>query len=186
MDAAPLLLDGHDRDRENVAHAWAGQPGCAVTCRWDHTVNVAGARLVFDSDLNNDKRMAHVYPQSASRRAVPAALVKRFRLEAQDSAGRWSVVHREDNNRQRLVRVPLNVATTGLRLVPEAAWGGSDEAVRVFAFEPVEPGAFHDKIPAVPDGPHFSAVRARVAPQDLAPPDNGLEAGTSSSGRVSA
>lgn len=179
---APLLLDGLDRDRENETHAWEGAPGIGhVEYRWKEPVNVAGARLVFDSDLNNDKRMAHVYPQNASRRAVPGSLVRRFRLEALGGDGRWSVVHRETNNYQRLVNVALpGLATAGLRLVPEETWAGGKADLgavpaRVFAFEPLAPGEFIDKIPAIPDGPHFSEVRAAIDPRDLAPPDNGLE-----------
>jgi NAD/FAD-utilizing enzyme apparently involved in cell division len=173
---APLLLDGIDRDREDAGHAWTGRAGCgSVTFTWNEAVTLAGARLVFDSDLSNDKRMAHVYPQSAGRRAVPGSLVKAFRLEARDDTGRWSVVHRADENYQRLVRVPLaGLRATALRLVPEATWDGGEDA-RVFAFEPQAEGEFFDRVPAPPDGPHYSEVRAAIDPRDLAPPDNGLE-----------
>ncbi len=94
-------------------------------------------RFTFDSNLNNDKRMPHSsYPQKGDRCAVPGSLVKRYRIEAEDDAGRWRTVHRETSNHQRLVRVPLNVSTAAVRFVPEETWG--DEAVRVFAFEPLE------------------------------------------------
>ncbi|HVK07048.1 MAG TPA: FAD-dependent oxidoreductase [Armatimonadaceae bacterium] len=182
-----LLRDGLDRDRENETHAWVGGVGKShVAYRWDRPVNVAGVRLVFDSDLNNDKRMAHVYPQNANRRAVPGSLVRRFRLEARGAGGSWETVYRAGGNRQRLVRVALpGLSTDGLRLVPEETWAGGDEA-RVFAFEPQAPGEFADTIPAVPDGPHFGAVVARIPAADLAPPDSGLEEADGGGGRASA
>jgi hypothetical protein len=174
---APLLLDGLDRDRENESHAWVGLAGGKIEYRWGHAVKVAGARFTFDSNLNHTKRMPCSYPQTGNRCAVPTSLVKRYRIEARDDAGRWNTVYREVNNYQRLVRVPLDVRTTGMRFVPEETWG--DEAVRVFAFEPLE--TYESKIPPIPDGPHFSEVRAKVDPRRLAPPDSGLE-GASKSG----
>lgn len=166
-----FLLDGLDRDRDDEPHAWTGPTGSAVEYRWDHAVHVAGARFTFDSNLANDKRMPCSYPQRGDRCLVPASLIKRYRVEAQDDAGRWTVVHRESENYQRLVRVPLNVRAKALRFVPEQTWG--DDAARVFAFEPLE--TFEAKTPEVPDGPHWSEVVAKTDPKHLAPPDSGLE-----------
>lgn len=176
------LFDGLDRDREGESHAAAVATGSgSLTLAWPEAVNVAGVRLVFDSDLNNDKRMAHVYPQSAARRAVPASLVRRFRIEARSAGGgdRWEVVHRATESYCRLVRVPLgNRPVTALRFVPEETWAGEASgaaAARVFAFEAQAPGEFTDAVPPLPDGPHFADVRSRIAPRDLAPPDSGRE-----------
>ena len=171
---APILLDGMDRDRENESHAWAGAVGSAVEYRWDHAVRVAGARFTFDSNLAHLKRMPCTYPQKGGRNAVPGSLVRRFRIEAMDGARRWNTVYREENNYQRLVRVPLDTETTALRFVPEQTWG--DETVRVFAFEPLE--TYEPKIPQAAEGPHIREVRARADAADLAPPESGLEGGT--------
>jgi hypothetical protein len=180
----PLLLDGIDRDRPDEPHAWLGCSGCTVEYRWDHAVNIAGARFVFDSNLNNDKRMPCTYPQSGSRRAVPSSLTRAFRVEALNGVGGWETVAHVTDNYQRLVALPVGRATTGLRFVPEATWG--EEAVRVFGFEPIAEGAFTVKMPPVPDGPHFSNVRAQVPTEDLAAPDSGLETATDRSGHISA
>jgi hypothetical protein len=69
------------------------------------------------------------------------------------------------------VQVPLDIQTRGLRLVIEATWG--KKIARVFAFEPME--NLTVKIPAIPDGPNFCQARARIAPEDLLPPESGLE-----------
>lgn len=160
------LLDGLDRDRPDAPHAWIGPLGEPVEFRWNKPVSIAGVRLVFDSDLNNYKQQPHSYPQPGNRSLVPETLVKAFRLEAADEQGIWTIVYRASLNYQRLVRVPLNVRATALRLVPESTWGA--ENARIFAFEPME--HFQAKIPPIPDGPHFSTLVAKVPPADLAPP----------------
>jgi len=165
------LLDGLDRDREDCVHAWIGPLGQPIEFRWNKPVAIGGVRIVFDSNLNHDKIQPCSYPQKGDRSLVPETLVKAFRLEAADAQGEWTTIYRETLNYQRLVRVPLNVQATALRLVPEATWGAA--TARVFAFEPME--QLQAKIPPVPDGPHFSAVVAKVSPADLLPPDSGLE-----------
>lgn len=176
-----LLRDGIERDRDNELHAWTGSMGSASPeyC-WNQSVTVGGIRLVFDSNLNNDKRMGCSYPHRADRIAVPGSLLRKFRIESRGTDGTWETVLRETNNYARLLRLPLGVSTTGLRLVPEETWaGGSDKITgaeaRVFAFEPMDTESFAGSIPTLPDGPHFSAVRARVDASHLAPPENGLE-----------
>jgi hypothetical protein len=165
------LLDGVDRDREGEVHAWEGQPGDVIEFRWNEPVKIAGARFVFDSNLLNEKRMPCSYPQKGSGSRIPSTMVKEFRLEALGEDGTWSTVYQECCNYQRLVRVPLGVETKGLRLIPEATWG--DSQVRIFGFEPL--AAFVDKLPAMPDGPHFPESRKTLNPEDLEPPKSGLE-----------
>jgi hypothetical protein len=165
------LIDGHDRSMGEDEHAWTDALGAEVGFRWNEPRWVAGARLTFDSNLSNEKRMPCSYPQKGDRTIVPASLVKDFRLETLDSAGNWQVTAHVKGNYQRLVRIELGVETRGLRLIPESTWGATE--ARVFAFEPLE--QFETKIPAMPDGPHFSEVVARLNPEDLLPPENGLE-----------
>ncbi|MFA9477567.1 FAD-dependent oxidoreductase [Phycisphaerales bacterium AB-hyl4] len=172
---AQHLHDGLDRDRKGQSHAWAGPIGSAIEYRWAQPVAVGGARFTFDSNLQNDKRMPCSYPQRGDRSAVPSSLVRQYRLEAVDSDGQWQVIHRESNNYSRLVRLPLNIQTQGLRFVPEQTWG--DEAVRVFAFEPM---THSDTVPpTVPEGPRFAEVVASTPAEHLAPPESGMEDPTS-------
>jgi hypothetical protein len=170
-DNAQALLDGVERDRENEPHAWAAPVGTPIEFAWDAAVDVGGVRLVFDSNLAHEKRMPCSYPQNADRCAVPSSLVKEFRLETMDDSGLWSLAHRECENYQRLVCVPLGVRVRAVRFVPEATWG--DETARIFSCEPL--AHCEAKMPTVPDGPHFSEVRAQLNPADLAAPESGIK-----------
>jgi len=165
---AALLHDGLERDRADEQHAWVGPAGSSIEYRWKDPVELNGARLVFDSNLANVKRMPCSYPQKGDRCLVPSSLVQRFRLEAQNDAGQWTCVHEEANNYQRLVGVPLQVRTKALRLIPQATWGAAD--VRLFAFEPLRD--YVHKVPVKVEGPKFSDVRATISAAELEPPEN--------------
>jgi hypothetical protein len=165
------LLDGLDRDRAGVAHFWEGPLGKPIEFRWKNPVQIGGVRLIFDSHLNNQKRQPCSYPQKGDRSLVPKTLIKSFRIEISDERGQWKPACEESNNYQRLLRIPLNVKTNALRLIPLTTWGS--ETARIFAIEPME--RFETKIPLVPEGPHFSQLVAQIPPRDLLPPQSGLE-----------
>lgn len=163
------LIDGMDRDREGEPHAWEGAIGEPVEFHWPEPVRIGGVRFVFDSNLDNNKRMPCAYPQKGDRCMVPGSLVKSYRLEALDEDGQWHAVHREACNYQRLVCVSLDDRrAVALRFVPEATWG--DERVRVLACEPMERCAV--KKPMIAEGRTISEVRAAADPADLAPPES--------------
>jgi hypothetical protein len=171
---AECVRDGWERDQENQSHAWEAPLNTALEYHWKQSVQIGSTRLVFDSNLLHEKRMPCTYPQKADRCAVPPSLIKSFRLETLDEQGQWHLAYREENNYQRLVTIPLNAQTRGLRLVPEQTWGAA--AARVFSFEPQ--ANVQAKVPTVPAGEHWRHVVERLNPEDLAPPENGLEAKT--------
>ncbi len=165
------LRSGHDRPIGSQSHAANITTGTPVELTFDQPSRVGGLRLVFDSNLNSDKRMPCSYPLRGDRSLVPKSLVKAFRVEAKQADGAWRTVHRQTNNYQRLVQVPVGVEATALRFVAEETWG-ADEA-RLFALEPT--ATFAEKLPTPPSGPGWSQVVARVHAEDLTPPESGLE-----------
>ena len=77
--------------------------------------------------------MVSYYSLEVKPFSVPSELVKRFRIQTRDDAGGWVDRVVEENNYQRLVWVPLNAKTNGIRLIPEEPWGSG--RVRVFAID---------------------------------------------------
>ena len=152
------LRDGHDRPREGDAHAWEGRLGDAVTMQWGEAVGIGGLRIVFDSDLNQHKRMPCSVPLKGNRCAVPASMVRSFRVEAQQEDGSWQVVHQEDENYQRLVRLPLDVKARAIRVIPEQTWG--DQSARIFSLDVLETRP--QRIGEVAAGERWADVVART------------------------
>ncbi len=127
------LRNGTDRPVGDDLNGWRGACGDAIEYRFDKAVCLREARIIFDSDLNRGgKNMIASYPLRMPAFAVPATMVKSFRLEI-EAEGCWKTVHRATNNYQRLVRAPLGESATAVRLIPEATWGS--EVVTIFAFE---------------------------------------------------
>jgi len=62
---------------------------------------------------------------------IPAVMPKTFRVEGL-SGGAWETIRRVENNRQRLVRIPVKRTLGGIRFVLEETWGAADS--RVYAF----------------------------------------------------
>lgn len=161
------LRDGMDRDRPDEKHSFQGQLGKPIEFSWSSSSKVAGARIVFDSNLALPKMMPCSYPHRESGAAIPKSLVKSFRLEAK-TGGEWKTVFRETENHRRLVTVPVRAEVTGLRLIPEETWGAAE--ARLFSFEALE--VYEDKLPTDPKGPAFVDVRSKLSPKDLAAPES--------------
>jgi hypothetical protein len=126
------LRNGIDRPVGDVDNGWTGVPGTAITYTFAAPTALTGARIVGDSVLNNHGlNLPFARPLGLPDAAVPAPLLKAFRLEACVD-GAWMEVYREANNFQRLVRAPLHVTATALRLVPEATWGAPEVHLQAF------------------------------------------------------
>jgi len=138
------LRNGVDRPVAGDGNAWAGTPGASwVQYRFAQPTAVTQVRLVFDSNLNRkgkgacakhaEKNCLSNYPLDQPPRTVPETLTRAFRLEALDGQGQARGLAEVTDNHQRLVRVPLDTACSGLRLVPLATWGAP--LARLFAFD---------------------------------------------------
>jgi hypothetical protein len=131
------LRNGLDRPDGEVDHGWRGAPGSWIQYSFATPTAVSQVRLVFDSDLNRrGKNMPCAWPRDPTTIASPGAcqlhhpapptLVRAFRVESLAADGAWAEVARVEDNHQRLVRVPLAVDTSALRVVLTATWGAPD------------------------------------------------------------
>ena len=131
-DAEPLR-NGIDRSLGETDNGWWGPVGAGVAACFDEEVHISQARFTFDSDFRKKKWMPRQYPRKGHHVQVPAMIARDFDLEALQADGSWRVVAEVRNNYQRLVKVPLDVSTRGLRFVVRASWGA--DQVHVMAFD---------------------------------------------------
>lgn len=131
-DPAPLL-DGVDRHLGETAHAWSATDGATVTLTFPETRRLERLRLVLDSQLHRLKRMPCSWPKGGNHAAMPAPLLRNFRVQLHTSDGDWRTVASVTDNRRRLVQLPLSASSDGLRLCCDASWGG--EYLRIFSLD---------------------------------------------------
>ncbi len=163
---ASQILLGHDRSIGESSNAWIASVGTTLDLHLAGPREVAGVRLVLDSNLANEKRMPFTYPQKYARQSMPATLARTFRVEVR-TAGRWQVASRVEENVHRLCHVPIGRTGDAIRLVIESCWGDGPEA-RVFAFEAVDSMPVH--LPQATPRPLWSDALKRVSSVDLLPP----------------
>ena len=132
---AETARSGVDRTVGADANCWEGVPGAWIEYRLPARTRLSQARIVFDSNLDSRAagRLGCCYPLDAPTLVPPPQLVRSFRVEILEEADTWRVLHETAENRRRLVRLPIDVETAGVRLVPTATWGS--EKARVFAFD---------------------------------------------------
>lgn len=148
------LHNGLDRRIWGNDNGYFGKTNQAITYTFDAPTYIESFRLVADSDLNREYvegnpdglNTSHVlfFPRShnGTTFGFPQCLLKSFRIEAKDEAGAWQTVYETDCNHQRLVRAPLGVTTTAIRLIPLSTYQserkctdyGSSTA-HIFAFD---------------------------------------------------
>lgn len=132
---AEALRDGFDRTDEDLglAHAWQAPIGEWAEYRFVSPKKLASARLIFDSNLKRKwANMPLWYPRDGWDLRPPETLVKAFRLMAETPAG-WIEAAVVSDNHQRLVRLPLSVEATAVRLIIDESWGTATPSV--FAWE---------------------------------------------------
>ena len=127
--APEYLRDGVNRPVGDVQHAWEGHPGGWVEYTWDSPRRVREATLVFDSALCRNIQMSHLQ-QDAQLHSSPPELVKEFVLQVRTDG--WVTLRHVRDNGQRLVRLPVEMPVTGVRVIPRSTCGA--EKVRMFAF----------------------------------------------------
>jgi hypothetical protein len=181
--AAEILRNGHDRKIEEVDHAWEAPAGASVTMSWDAPQDVAALRLVFDSNLNDLKRMPCRYELGTPAETMPKNLVKALRVDVQTADGAWETALLEENNHRRLLTVAIGRPVKAVRFTGLSAWE-EGAPIRVYAMEPTNRALPISQNP--PKGRSWVDVVADLPAGDLAEPDHGLENASPGAGRVGA
>lgn len=148
------LLNGTERKIWGNDNGYWGMCDRAITYTFKEKTHISDFRLIVDSDLDREYTEGNpaVLNISATlfRRidynyttfGFPKCMLKSFKIEALDERGEWQTVYETHNNYQRMIRKPLDIDTTAIRLIPlgtyfsEAMWNtyGSAQA-HIFAFE---------------------------------------------------
>ena len=122
-----VLTNGHDRGDEN---AWTCRAGDSAEIAFTRPVRLSQLRVVFDSDLNDNKRMPHIWPLGEHRRGLPDCLVKSYTLSARVN-GDWAALAHVAHNCRRLAVHPADCTADAIRLSVHASYGA--RAFRVFS-----------------------------------------------------
>lgn len=125
------VRDGIVRQVGADPHCWTASPGEWIAYRFEEPTEVGAAELVLDSGMDELITLTWMHGRTPMMR-MPAASVKRFRLEARTGSGDWEPVAVVEENHARHLRVPVGRTLTELRFVLDETWGA--EASRVYGF----------------------------------------------------
>lgn len=134
------LRNGLDRQIGTDRNSWDAELGSSVIFDFGTDTKLSSLRLVFDSDLSRSTHnMVSYYTLKNQDFAVPPQLVKGFRIDirggstASAAENAWKHFATIVDNHQRLVRVPLGVTASALRLTVTDTWGSTK--ARIFAVD---------------------------------------------------
>lgn len=138
---AAVLAENHESLRNGIDRVYNKQdngvwstPGSTnLVYTWDAPKTLAGARLVFDSNMKAGSKRMRKLEATTQRVKMPKMLAKGFRLDAR-TGGEWKTVFEEKLNIRRLRKVSFApVEADALRLVVTESWG--EGKAHVFAFD---------------------------------------------------
>lgn len=148
------LHNGVDRRIWGCDNGYYGKTNKAITYTFDKLMHVREFRLVVDSDLNREYTDGNpdglntssvlFFPASYDNTSFgfPKCMLKSFRIEAADQNGSWKTVYETHENHQRLIREPLDIDATAIRLIPLSTYQSEQKGedygsstAHIFAFE---------------------------------------------------
>ena len=139
--ALSALRNGFDRPIDGEENGYHCSMGTTIALDLASPERVETVRIVFDSDLSNERdgQMPSYYAlgpeQGDGARVTPIAtsMTRRYRLDLRDQNGTWSEHLEVKDNVQRLNRIPVGREVSGVRFTPLETWGSEDS--RLFAFD---------------------------------------------------
>lgn len=127
---ASLLLNGIERKIWGNDNGYWGMCNRAITYTFDKKTHLSEFRLIVDSDLDREytegnpavlnisatlfRRLDYNYTSFG----FPKCMLKSFKIEALNDNGEWQTLYETDSNYQRMIRKPIDVETTAIRLIP--------------------------------------------------------------------
>ncbi len=127
---ASVLLNGIERKIWGNDNGYWGMCNRAVTYTFDKKTHLSEFRLIVDSDLDREytegnpavlnisatlfRRLDYNYTSFG----FPKCMLKSFKIEALNDNGEWQTLYETDSNYQRMIRKPIDVETTAIRLIP--------------------------------------------------------------------
>ena len=124
------VRDGVNRPVGDRLHAWAARAGDWISYSFDTPAAINQVTLVLDSALDQNIQMSY-HQQDDQLTSPPSTLPKSFLVEALVGDG-WQEVVKVTHNYQRLVRIPVDQAISGVRFTLEETWGADQS--KLFAF----------------------------------------------------
>jgi len=124
------VRDGVSRPVAGDPHSWTCRVGDHVEYSFDGPRRLREVALVLDSALEKNVQMSY-HQRDDQLTAPPSELPRALRVEALRS-GEWRTCADVAHNRQRLVRVPVDIEAESVRLSIDGTWG--DDETRVFSF----------------------------------------------------
>lgn len=129
-NCADALVNGIDRVTDDAENAWVCHSGDYAELDFGKDVDVSRVRIVFDSDLNNPKRMPHILPLGENVGTLPECLVKGYTLSYRQN-GQWYDIVNEKENYLRNAVHNINLRTDSIRLTVNESYGAKE--FRVFS-----------------------------------------------------
>lgn len=127
---ASLLLNGIERKIWGNDNGYWGMCNRAITYTFNEKTRLTEFRLIVDSDLDREytegnpavlnisatlfRRLDYNYTSFG----FPKCMLKSFKIEALNDNGEWQTLYETDSNYQRMIRKPIDVETTAIRLIP--------------------------------------------------------------------
>jgi len=124
------VRDGVNRPVGDALHRWACDAGDWLAYEFDSPQPIQAVSLVLDSALHKNIQMSH-HQKDDQLVHLPEELPRAFRIEGRTD-GAWLPIATVADNRDRLVRMPVEGAFDAVRFTLDTTWGGEPSSVYAF------------------------------------------------------
>ena len=135
------LINGNDRPIADEENVWTAPMNTPIDIKLEKAEKLNGIRFVFDSDLNRETIGADGYMDQKNtihnlhaRRPLvhlPKTLIKDLKVELFDENGKTVKRIMINDNRKRLVKLPVFQKCSAVRLTPLSSYGANE--ARIFS-----------------------------------------------------